>query len=185
MQQETLAGCLTLMALCFNRVLTAELDVAMGLVGLPSNYAKDIERQGRLAVGNVFNCYRSTQLPIPLPLLYREFEDFCLRCASTADIPLRTSLFTLELCNKMQYFAPEEINRELAFAKLVREYLTGHLSDVLTSNHQTRGESIIDVQLQVKVYANNQGRMHMCNEPVKSCVSASSQAHCNAQYNAD
>ena len=170
MQQVPLAGCLTLMALCFNRVLIAELDVAMGLVGLPSNYAKDTERQGRLAVGSEFNCYRSTPLPIPLPLFYGEFEDFCLRCASTAEISLRTSLFTLEWCNEMQYFASKDIKRELAFAKLIREYLTGHLSDVLTLTHQTRGESIIDIRLQVKVCANNKGRMHMCNEPVKSCV---------------
>ncbi len=120
------------MALCFNRVLTAELDVAVGLVGLPFNYAKDIERQGRLAVGSVFNCYRSAQLPIPLPLLYHEFEDFCLRCIGTAEIPVRTSLFTLEWCNKMQHFDPKEIHRLLAIAKLVHEYLNGHLSGMLT-----------------------------------------------------
>ena len=170
MQQVMLAGCLTLMAFRCNRVLIVELDVAVGLVGLPSNYAKDVERQGRLAVGSVFNCYRSAQLPIPLPLLYRQFEDFCLRCTSTAEIPLRTSLFTLELCNKMQHFAPKEIHRPLAFAKLVREYLKGHLSGVLTLTHQIRGESIIDVQLQVEVCANIQGCMHMCNEPVKACL---------------
>lgn len=168
MQQVMLAGCLTLMASCFNRVLTAELDVALGLVGLPSNYAKDIERQGRLAVGSAFNCYRSAQLP--LPLLYREFEDFCLRCTSTAEIPWKTSLFTLELCNKMQHFAPKEIHRPLAFAKLVREYLKGHLSGVLVLTHEIRGESIVDVQLQVEVCAYNQGRMHMRNEPVKACL---------------
>ncbi len=137
-EQVMLAGCLTLMALRCNRVLIAELDVALGLVGFPSNYAKDIKRQARLAVGDVFNCYSSAQLPIPLPLLYREFEDFCLRCASTAEIPLRTSLFTLEVCNKMQNFAPEEINRELAFAKLVRGYLKGHLLGVLTLTHHRR-----------------------------------------------
>ena len=108
MKQVMLAGCLTLTALCFNRVLTAELDVAMRLVRLPSNYAKDVERQGRLAVGKAFNCYRSAQLPVPLPLLYCGFEDFCLRCASSAEIPLRTSLFTLELCSKMQHFAPRQ-----------------------------------------------------------------------------
>ncbi len=162
------------MALCCDRVLDAELDVAMGLVGLPSNYAKDIERQGRLAIGKVFNCYRSTQLPIPLPLLYGEFEDFCLRCASTAETPLRTALFTMELCHEMQCFASKEIRRELAFGRLIREYLTGRLSDVLTMTHQTRGESIIDIRLQVKVGANIEARMHTCSEPIRSCLFASS-----------
>jgi hypothetical protein len=76
MQQVALADRLTLLALCSNRVLVEGLDVAMGLVGLPSNYANDNDRQGRLAGEKVFNCYRCTQLPIPLPLLYGEFEDF-------------------------------------------------------------------------------------------------------------
>ncbi len=56
----------------------------------------------------------------------------------------------------MQHFASKEVKRELAFGKLIREYLTGHLSDALTLTHQTRGESIIDVRLQVEVDAHVQ-----------------------------
>ncbi len=152
-------GCSILTAVCSNRALIAGLDRAVGLIGLPSNYAKDIERQGKLASGEVFNCYRSTKLPIPLSLLCGQFEDFRLRCASTAEIPLRTILFTQEMCHEMHFFATKEINRELAFGKLVREYLTGHLSDKLTLTHQIRGESIIDIRLQVEVNA-NQRRLH-------------------------
>ncbi len=65
-------------------------------------------------------------------------------------------MFTLELCHEMQHFASKEVKRELAFGKLIREYLTGHLSDALTLTHQTRGESIIDVRLQVEVDAHVQ-----------------------------
>ena len=139
-------GCSILTAVCSNRALIAGLDRAVGLVGLPSNYAKDIERQGKLACGEVFNCYRSTKLPIPLSLLCGEFEDFRLRCASIAEIPLRTILFTQEMCHEMQFFAIKEINRGLAFGKLVREYLKGHLSDKLTLTHQIRGKSIINIR---------------------------------------
>ena len=74
----------------------------------------------------------------------------------------------------MQYFASKEIKRKLAFGKLIREYLQGQLSDVLTLTHQTRGESIIDIRLQVQVGANKGGGMHMRNEPVRSCLFASS-----------
>ena len=80
-----------------NTNTTAELDAAMGRVGLPSNYAKDIEKQAELANGTVFNCYRSSQRPIPLALLYPEFDEFCLRSASTTGISVRDSLFCLEL----------------------------------------------------------------------------------------
>lgn len=88
--------------------MTAELDVAMGRVGLPSNYAKDIEKQAELANGTVFNCYRSSQRPIPLALLYPEFDEFCLRCATSAGISVRDSLFCLELCQEMQRFVSKE-----------------------------------------------------------------------------
>ena len=36
------------MAVCFNAALVAELDLAVGLNGLPSNYAKDVETQGKV-----------------------------------------------------------------------------------------------------------------------------------------
>ena len=36
------------MAVCSGRAFIAKFDLAVGLVGLPSNYAKDIERQGKL-----------------------------------------------------------------------------------------------------------------------------------------
>ena len=105
-------------------------------------------------------------------------------------------MFTLESCHEMQCFAYKEVKRELAFGKLVLEYLTGHLSAELTLTHQIRGESIIDIRLQVKVGPIMKvARMHacifshacmlICNEPVKHCVSALLKANCNAQYNAD
>ncbi|KAL3158975.1 hypothetical protein ABBQ32_011373 [Trebouxia sp. C0010 RCD-2024] len=128
-----------------------KLNIAVGLVGPPSNYAKDVERQAELANGTVFNCYRSGQRPVPLALMYPEFDDFCLRCASTACMTVRDSLFCLELCQKMQHFVSKEIKRELAFGSLFREYLQGQLSSNFSMTHQTRGKSIIDVQLQVKV----------------------------------
>jgi len=131
--------------------LIAELDIAVGLVGLPSNYAKDIERQAELANGTVFKCYRSGQRPVPLALLYPEFDDFCLRCASPACMTVRDSLFCVELCQKMQPFVSKEIKRERAFGTLFREYLQGQLSSNINMTHQTRGKSIINIQLQVKV----------------------------------
>lgn len=149
------------MTLYANRVLVAELDAAVGEVGTPSSYAKDIERQERLASGKIFNCYRSKHLPVPLLLLYREFEDFCLRGASTTEIPMRTTLFTLDLCETMRKFTSKEIKREHAFGKLIREFLQGQLSDVLTLTHQVRGESIIDIRLQVQVGASQGGYMHI------------------------
>lgn len=83
----------------FQTERTKQLDLAMGLVGLPSSYAKDIERQGKLASGKVCNCYRSTELPIPLSLLYSQFEQLRLRCASTAEIPLRSPRRCAMKCN--------------------------------------------------------------------------------------
>ena len=139
------------MTLGQNATLIAELDIAVGLVGLPSNYAKDIERQAELANGTVFNCYRSGQRPVPLALMYPEFDEFCLRCASPACVTVRDSLFCLELCQKMQHFVSKEIKRERAFGSLFREYLQGQLSSNFSMTHQTRGKSIIDIQLQVKV----------------------------------
>ena len=94
-----------------NTNMNAELDAAMGRVGLPSNYAKDIVKQAELANGTVFNCYRSSQRPVPLALLYPEFDEFCLRCASPAGISVRDSLFCLELCQEMQHLVSKEIKR--------------------------------------------------------------------------
>ena len=131
--------------------MTAELDAAMGQVGLPSTYAKDIDKQAELANGTMFNCYRSGQRPIPLALLYPEFDEVCLRCASPANMLVTDSLFCLKLCQEMQRFASKEIKRERTFGTLFREYLQGQLSSDMTFTHQTRGKSIIDVQLQVKV----------------------------------
>ena len=129
----------------------SELDIAVGLVGLPSHYAQDIERQAELVNGTVFNCYRSGQRPVPLALLYPEFDDFRLRCASPACMTVRDSLFCVELCQKMQNFVSKDIKRERAFGTLFREYLHGQLSSNINMTHQTRGKSIIDIQLQVKV----------------------------------
>ena len=131
--------------------LIAELDIAVGLVGLPSNYAKDIEKQADLANGTVFNCYRSSQRPLPLALLYPEFDYFSLRCASPAGMSIRDTLFCLELCQEMQCFMSKETKRELTFGNLFREYLQGQLSPDIALTHQTRGKSIIDIQLQTKV----------------------------------
>ena len=44
-------------ALQKNMNMAAELDAAMGRVGLPFTYAKDIEKQAELANGTVFDCY--------------------------------------------------------------------------------------------------------------------------------
>ena len=148
---------LLVIALQQNTNMTAELDAAMGRVGLPSNYAKDIEKQAELANGTVFNCYRSSQRPIPLALLYPEFDEFCLRCANPASISVRDSLFCLELCQEMQRFVSKEIKRERTFGTLFREYLQGQLSSDMAFTHQTRGKSIVDIQLQVKV-GSKQGR---------------------------
>ena len=158
---------LLVIALQQNTNMIAELDAAMGRVGLPSNYAKDIERQAQLANGTVFNCYRSSQRPIPLALLYPEFDDFCLRCASPASISVRDSLFCLELCQEMQRFVSKEIKREQTFGTLFREYLQGQLSSDMAFTHQIRGQSIVDIQLQVKVSINKALRVtSMVNEPV-------------------
>lgn len=92
---------LLVMALWRNVSLIAELDIAVGLVGLPSNYAKDIVKQADLANGTVFNCYRSSQRPLPLALLYPEFDYFSLRCASPAGMSIRDTLFCLELCQML------------------------------------------------------------------------------------
>ena len=144
--------------------MIAELDAAMGRVGLPSNYAKDIEKQAELANGTVFNCYRSSQRPIPLALLYPEFDEFCLRCASPAGISVRDSLFCLELCQEMQHFVSKEIKRERTFGTLFREYLQGQLSSDMAFTHQTRGKSIIDIQLQVKVGTKQGTESHINGE---------------------
>ena len=141
------------MALHANGRLVAEPDAAVGQVGTPSGYAKDIDRQERLASGKIFNCYRSTQLPIPLPLLYCELEDFCLRCASTTEISMRTTLFTLDVCETMRRFTPKEESREDAFGDLISEFLRSQLSGILTLTHQVRGQSITDIRLQVEVSA--------------------------------
>lgn len=145
--------CTTLLVIALqqNTNMTAELDAAMGRVGLPSNYAKDMEKQADLANGTVFNCYRSRQRPIPLALLYPEFDEFCLRCASPASISIRDSLFCLELCQEMQRFGSKETKRGRTFGTLFREYLQGHLSSDMAITHQTRGTSIVNIQLQVKV----------------------------------
>lgn len=131
--------------------LIAELDIAVGLVGVPSNYAKDIDKQAELANGTVFNCYRSSQRPLPMGLLYPMFDEFCLRYASPAGISIRDTLFCLELCQEMQRFVSKEIKRERAFGNLFREYLQGQLSPDIVLTHQTRGRSIVDIQLQTKV----------------------------------
>lgn len=144
--------------------MTAELDAAMGRVGLPSNYAKDIEKQADLANGTVFNCYRSSRRPIPLALLYPEFDEFCLRCASPASISIRDSLFCLELCQEMQRFVSKEIKRERTFGMLFREYLQGQLSSDMAITHQTRGKSIVDIQLQVKVGSKQGIETHINDE---------------------
>jgi len=158
--------CTRLLVIALQQItnMTAELDAAMGRVGLPSNYAKDIEKQAELANGTVFNCYRSSQRPIPLALLYPEFDEFCLRCATSAGISVRDSLFCLELCQEMQRFVSKEIKRERAFGTLFREYLQGQLSSDMAFTHQTRGKSIIDVQLQVKVGTKQGTESHINGE---------------------
>lgn len=127
--------------------LMAELDIAVGLVGLPSNYAKDIEGQAELANGTVSNCYRLGQRPVPLALMDpdHEFDNFCVRCASPACMTVRDSLFCVELCQKMQHFVSKEIKRERASGTLFCEYLRGQLSSNISMTHQTRGQSIIDI----------------------------------------
>ena len=155
---------LPVIALQQNTNMTAELDAAMGRVGLPSNYAKDAEKQAELANGTVFNCYRSSQRPIPLALLYPVFDGFCLRFASPGSISVRDSLFCLELCQEMQRFVSKEIKREQTFGTLFREYLKGQLSSDMALTHQTRGKSIVDIQLQVKVGTQQGTASHITGE---------------------
>ncbi|DBA87303.1 TPA: hypothetical protein ACH3X1_004361 [Trebouxia sp. C0004] len=64
---------------------------------------------------------------------------------------MRTTLFTLDLCETIWKFTSKEIKREHAFGKLICEFLRGQLSDVLTLTHQLRGESITDIRLQVEM----------------------------------
>ena len=89
--------------------------------------------------------------PVPLALMYPEFDDLCVRCASPACMTVRDSLICVELCQKMQHFVSKEIKRGRAFGTLFCEYLRGQLSSNISMTHQTRGQSIIDIQLQVKV----------------------------------
>ena len=131
------------------------------LVGSPSDYANQIDKQADLATGKVFNCYRSKQWSIPLALLYPFFADFCSRTSNTSGLMTRDILFTTELCQTMKDFASHGSHvgiiwdhRELSFGKLFREYLQGMLSDeepTVHLKHQMRGQSIIDIRLQAKV----------------------------------
>ncbi|KAL3147719.1 hypothetical protein ABBQ32_002462 [Trebouxia sp. C0010 RCD-2024] len=123
---------------------------AMSRIDTPSSYAKSIERQAELATGKVFNCYRSSQRPIPLALLYPFFDTFFWNASDTADLQQRDTLFTLELCQKMQGFVGKESRRELDFGTLFRDYLQGILP-ATKIKHQIKGKSIIDIQLQVQI----------------------------------
>lgn len=123
----------------------------MLLNGAPSEYANQIAKQAKLATGTVFNCYRSTQRPLPLALLYPFFADFNLKVASTASLNTRDILFTTDLCRAMQDFASLEKNREKCFGDLFEEYLHGTLSDTVELQRQTRGKSILDIRLQATV----------------------------------
>ena len=172
-QGVSFAACLTsllVITLGQTATLIAELDIAMGLVGLPSNYAKDMKRQAELANGTVFNCYRSGQWPVPLALLYPEFDDFCLRCASPACMTVRDGMFCAELCQKMQHFSSREMKRELAFGTLFREYLQGQLPSDISMTHQTRGKNIFDIQLQVKVGIGHTSAMHAKGSSMYHCL---------------
>ena len=121
-------------------------------IDTPSSYAKSIQRQGELATGKVFNCYRSSQRPIPLALLYPFFDTFCWNASDTTNLQQMEILFTLELCQKMQGFVGKESCRELDFGTLIRDYLQGILP-ATKIKHQIKGKSIVDIQLQVKVCA--------------------------------
>lgn len=135
-----------------NHLWVAGLADAMSRIDTPSSYAKSIERQAELATGKVFNCYRSSQRPIPLALLYPFFDTFFWNASDTADLQQRDTLFTLELCQKMQGFVGKESRRELDFGTLFRDYLQGILP-ATKIKHQIKGKSIIDIQLQVQVCA--------------------------------
>lgn len=134
-----------------NHLWIAELADAMCRVGTPSSYSKSIERQAELATGKVFSCYRSSPRPIPLALLYPFFDTFCWNASDTADLQPRETLFTMELCQKMQGCVGEGSDREIYFGTLIRDYLQGILPAKM--KHRIKGKSIIDIQLQVQVCA--------------------------------
>ena len=124
----------------------------MSRIDTPSSYAKGIERQAVLATGKVFNCYRSSQRPIPLALLYPFFDTFCWNVSDTADLQQRDTVFTLELCQKVQGFVRKESRRGIDFGTLFCDYLQGILP-ATKIKHQINGKSIINVQLEDQVSA--------------------------------
>ena len=129
-----------------NQLWIAELADAMLRIDTPSSYAKSIERQAELATGKIFNCYWFSTRPIPLALLYPFLDTFCRNASDTADLQQRDTLFTLELCQKMQGFVGKESRREIDFGTLIHDYLQGILP-ATKIKHQTKGKSIIDIQL--------------------------------------
>lgn len=123
-------------------VWIAELADCLLRIGTPSNYAINIERQAGITTGKIFNCYRSSQRPIPLALLCSFFDMFCWTASDTTDLQQRDMLFTLELCQKMQAFTGKESCREQDFGKLFREYLEGILP-AIQIKHQTWEQALL------------------------------------------
>ena len=52
---------------------------------------------------------------------------------------------------QMRHFARKEDHREKTFGRLIKQWLMGMLPKDIQLQHQTRGESVVDVQLRVEV----------------------------------